>query len=113
MEKIRQSVSGNNFVKYYRYKDIIRPIAFLDDLAAKGWKYDKVFMKRDAEMDMQFDIGYYTIEELKQVEKFLAYGPECQFTLNASLNGNTAEIHFSDGSKIVYILTINPEFELK
>lgn len=113
MEKIRQSVSGNNFVKYYRCKDIIRPVAFLEDLAAKGWKYGKVFMKRDAELDMQFDIGYYTIEELRQLEKALAYGPACQFTLNAYLDDHMAEIHFSDDSKIIYILTVDPEFELE
>ena len=113
MEKIRQVVSGSNFVKYYRCNDIIHPVAFLEDLAAKGWKYDKVFMKRDAEMDMQFDIGYYTIEELRQLDKSLAYGPACQFELEAQLDGHRAQIHFSDDSKIVYMLTSDPEFELE
>lgn len=113
MEKIRQAVSGNNFVKYYRCKDIIHPVAFLKDLAAKGWKYGKIFMKRDAEMDMQFDIGYYTIEELRQLEKTLAYGPACQFTLDAHLDGHMAEIHFSDDSEIVYMFTSDREFELE
>lgn len=113
MEKIRQSVSGNNFVKYYRGKDVIHPVSFLENLAARGWKYDKVFMKRDAEMDMQFDIGYYTIEELRQLEKYLAYGPACQFTLDARLDDHMAEIHFSDDSKIVYMFTADQEFELE
>lgn len=113
MEKIRQGVSGNNFVKYYCCKDIIRPVAFLEDLAAKGWKFDKVFMKRDAEMDMQFDIGYYTVEELRQLEKDLTYGPACQFTLDARLDDHVAEIHFSDDSKIVYMFTDDRDFELE
>lgn len=114
MEKIRQAVSGNYFVKYYRCKDIIKPVAFLEDLAAKGWKYDKFFLKRDAEMDMQFDIGYYTIDELRRLEKDLSYGPACQFTLDAHLDDDhMAEIHFSDDSKIVYMFTVDPMFELE
>ena len=100
-------------MKYYRCKDIIKPVAFLEDLAAKGWKYDKVFLKRDAEMDMQFDIGYYTIDELKQFEKNLSYGSACQFTLDAHLDDHIAEIHFSDDSQIIYMLTVDPEFELE
>lgn len=113
MEKIREVAFTNNIVKYYRYEKIVNPVEFLEALAAKGWKFDKVFMKRDAEMDMQFDIGYYTLEELRQAETLLAYGDPCMFTLNAVLNGHTAEIHFSDDSKVVYIFTTEPDFELE
>ena len=113
MEKIREVIFEKHIVKYYRYEEIIRPVEFLESLAAKGWKFDKVFMKRDAEMDMQFDIGDYTLEELRKAKASLAYGPACVFTLEASLNEHFAEIHFSDDSKIVYISTIEPDFELE
>ena len=113
MEKIREVVLSNNLAKYYRYEEIVTPVEFLESLAAKGWKYDKVFMKRDAEMDMQFDIGNYTLEELRKAKASLAYGPACMFTLEASLNDHVAEIHFSDDSPIVYMSTIEPDFELE
>ena len=113
MEKYNEIVFSKNIVKYYQCEEIVKPVAFLETLAAKGWKFDKVFMKRDAEMDMQFDIGEYTLEELRQAEASLAYGPACQFTLKASLHDHTAEIHFSDDSKIVYMITTEPDFELE
>ena len=113
MEKIREVVLSKNLVKYYRYKEIVKPVKFLELLAAKGWEFDKVFMRRDAEMDMQFDIGDYTLEELRQAEASLAYGDPCKFTLNAILNGHTAEIHFSDDSSIVYMVTAELDFELE
>ena len=113
MEKISEDIYTNNIVKYYRYGEIVKPVAFLEALAAKGWKFDKVFMKRDAEMDMQFDIGYYTLEELRQSEASLAYGPACKFTLEASLNGHAVVIHFSDDSKVIYMVTTEPDFELE
>ena len=113
MEKIRQVAYTKDFVKYYRCEDIITPVAFLEELAAKGWKYDKVFMKRDAEMDMQFDIGYYTIEELRLRQNALDYGPACLFALEAQLGDHKAEIHFSDDSKVVYMITAESEFELE
>lgn len=113
MEKIREVIFKKNIVKYYRYEEIVTPVEFLESLAAKGWKYDKVFMKRDAEMDMQFDIGNYTLEELRKAKASLAYGPACMFTLEASLNDHVAEIHFSDDSQIVYMSTIEPDFELE
>ena len=113
MKKIREVIFKKNIVKYYRYEEIVTPVEFLESLAAKGWKYDKVFMKRDAEMDMQFDIGNYTLEELRKAKASLAYGPACMFTLEASLNDHVAEIHFSDDSKIVYMSTIEPDFELE
>ena len=113
MEKIREVIFKKNIVKYYRYEEIVTPVEFLESLAAKGWKYDKVFMKRDAEMDMQFDIGNYTLEELKNVKASLAYGPACMFTLEANLDDHFAEIHFSDDSKIVYIFTTESDFELE
>ena len=113
MEKIREATNKKNIVKYYRYEEIVKPVEFLEELAAKGWKFDKVFMKRDAEMDMQFDIGNYTLEELKNVKASLAYGPACMFTLEANLDDHFAEIHFSDDSKIVYMFTTEPDFELE
>lgn len=113
MEKIREVVWSKNLVKYYRYEEIVKPVKFLEALAAKGWKFDNVFMRRDAEMDMQFDIGYYTLEELRQTEASLAYGDPCNFTLNAMLNGHAAEIHFSNDSSIVYIITTEPDLELE
>ena len=113
MEKIREATNKKNIVKYYRYEEIVKPVEFLEELAAKGWKFDKVFMKRDAEMDMQFDIGNYTLDELRKFKASLAYGPACMFTLEASLNDHVAEIHFSDDSKIVYMSTIEPDFELE
>ena len=113
MEKIREVVYNKTIVKYYRYGEIVKPVAFLEELAAKGWKFDKVFMKRDAEMDMQFDIGNYTLEELRESEQALQYGPACMFTLNAVLDGHAAEIHFSDDSKIFYMMTDEKDFELE
>ena len=113
MEKIREATNKNNIVKYYRYGEIVKPVEFLEELAAKGWKFDKVFMKRDAEMDMQFDIGNYTLDELRKFKASLAYGPACMFTLEANLDDHFAEIHFSDDSKIVYIFTTEPDFELE
>ena len=113
MEKIREATDKKNIVKYYRYEEIVKPVEFLEELAAKGWKFDKVFMKRDAEMDMQFDIGNYTLEELKNVKASLAYGPACMFTLEANLDDHFAEIHFSDDSRIVYMFTTEPDFELE
>ncbi len=70
-------------------------------------------MRRDAEMDMQFDIGNYTLDELRKVKASLAYGPACMFTIEAKLDDHFAEIHFSDDSKIVYMFTTEPDFELK
>lgn len=113
MEKIREAVYKKNIFKHYRYEEIVKPVEFLETLASKGWKFDKVFMKRDAEMDMQFDIGDYTLEELRQSETSLAYGPACMFTLKASLNDHVTEIHFSDDSPIVYMVTTEPDFELE
>ena len=113
MEKIREATDKKNIVKYYRYEEIVKPVEFLEELAAKGWKFDKVFMKRDAEMDMQFDIGNYTLDELRKFKASLAYGPACMFTLEANLDDHFAEIHFSDDSKIVYMFTTEPDFELE
>ena len=113
MEKIREATNKKNIVKYYRYEEIVKPVEFLEELAAKGWKFDKVFMKRDAEMDMQFDIGNYTLDELRKFKASLAYGPACMFTLEANLDDHFAEIHFSDDSKIVYMFTTEPDFELE
>ena len=113
MEKIREATNKNNIVKYYRYGEIVKPVEFLEELAAKGWKFDKVFMKRDAEMDMQFDIGNYTLDELRKFKASLAYGPACMFTLEANLDDHFAEIHFSDDSRIVYMFTTEPDFEFE
>ena len=113
MEKIEEITNEKNIVKYYRYEEIVKPVEFLEELAAKGWKFDKVFMKRDAEMDMQFDIGNYTLDELRKFKASLAYGPACMFTLEAKLDDHFAEIHFSDDSRIVYMFTTEPDFELE
>ncbi len=59
---------------------------------------------------MQFDIGDYTLEDLAAVQKRLEYGPACQFTLNTSIDHVPVEIHFSDDSTAVYLVT--PEKEL-
>ena len=66
MEKISEVIVKNGIVKYYRCEKVVNSVEFLESLALKGWKFDKVFMKRDAEMDMQFGIGYYTLEELNR-----------------------------------------------
>ena len=113
MEKIREVIFKKSIVKYYRYEKIVSPVAFLETLAAKGWEFDTVFMKRDAEMDMQFDIGYYTLEELRKAETSLACGDVRMFSLNAKLNEHTAEIHFSDDSPVIYMRTTEPDFELE
>ncbi len=35
MEKIREVIDKNNIVKYYRYEEIVKPVEFLEELAAK------------------------------------------------------------------------------
>ena len=111
MKKIQEITMSKGYIKYYRYDRVICPVEFLEDLAAKGWKYDNVFMKRDAEMDMQFDIGNYTLAQLREMD--LSSGPACMFTLEASLGPHTARIHFSDDSKVVYMETTEKDFELE
>ena len=113
MEKCSETVYGSQYFKYYRREKPVAPVAFLEELRGKGWSFHKVFMQRDAEMDMQFDIGNYTLEELKQAEASLACGPACKFTLEANLNSHAVEIHFSDDSEVVYMITTEPDFELE
>ena len=113
MKKIREIVWKNAIIKYYQYEKVVKPVEFMEALSTKGWKFDKVFMERDAEMDMQFDIGYYTLDELRQAETVFSYGDPCTFTLPATLDDHSAEIHFCDGSQIIYIYTSEIDFELE
>jgi hypothetical protein len=113
MKKISEVIVKNGIVKYYRCESVLNPVEFLESLVSKGWEFDKVFMKRDAEMDMQFGIGYYTLAELKESQASFAYGAPCQFTLEATLGSHVAQIHFSDDSAIVYLVTAEPDFELE
>lgn len=112
MEKIREVTVNNGFVKYYKYDKIVNPVEFLEELIEKGIPVDKIFMKRDAEMDMQFDIGEYTLEELKKAAKALAYGPTCKFLLKTEFNSIPVEINFKDDSKVIYMITPDPSIEL-
>lgn len=112
MEKYREVQYKNVSIKYYKNSNIIKPIEFLEDLQSKGIPVEKVFMKRDAEMDMQFGIGEYTIEELKQ-SSFVQDGlGDCLFTLKTEFFGIPVEIHFSENSDIVYMATPDPSIEL-
>ncbi len=113
MEKISTVRSGSGYTKYYRYGQTVRPVPFLEELAAKGWQLGKLTMRRDAEMDMQMDAGAYTLEELKRSQPQLAYGADCRFTLEACLGEHRAQIHFSDTSAVVYLVTAEEDFELE
>ena len=112
MDKIDESFMHGNFAKFYRYKEDIKPVKFLEKLASKGWKFDTVFMKEDAEMDMQMLIGDYTLEKLKRIERIFD-DDTYKFKLKASLNNHVAEIHFFNDSDVFYMVTSEPDFELE
>lgn len=112
MDKISEVITNQGYVKYYNYGEIIKPVEFLEELQSKGIMVGKVFLKRDAEMDMQMGMGNYTIEELKKTERSLSYGSACNFILKTEFNAVPVEIHFSDNSKILYMITKEKKLEL-
>ena len=112
MDKIREIITNRGYVKYYDYGQIVVPINFLEELQNKGLKVNKVFMKRDSEMDMQMGTGEYTIEDLKKQEHYFLYGSACKFTLQTEIDDIPVEINFRDDSKVLYMVTFEKDLEL-
>ena len=112
MDKIDESFMGGNFAKFYRYKEDIKPVKFLETLASKGWEFDTVFIE-----ERNFDCGMHfmddcTLGKLKRIERRFD-DEEYRFKLKANLNDHVAEIHFFNDSDVFYMVTSEPDFELE
>ena len=107
MEKLETIRTNRGCAKYYRLDRQADPREFLEDLTAMGWTFDRVFLRRDAELDMQSDMGFYAPADLPSPD-----GTPRLYTLTAHRNGKSGEIHFSDDSNVVYLVTKDEELEL-
>lgn len=108
MEKLEVIRTNRGYAKYYRLSREPVPEEFLAELKALGWTFDRVFLRRDAEMDMQFDIGFYSPEALPRTQG----GPPRLFTVTATREGKSGEIRFCDDSDVVLLVTDHPDLEL-
>ncbi len=112
VELIRIMEYSRHCSKFYRCQEIVCPVPFLKKLRDAGLAFDRVSMKRDAEMDMQFGAGDYTLEALEASGPFPDNGDACLFTVKTWIDGVPVEIQFSDDSDIVYLVTPKRDLDL-
>ena len=112
MEKINELINNNKYVKYYSCGENIVPVELLTKLKTAGFQFDKIFLKEDAEMDMQMRIGQYSLEELENNKNLFLNNDIYNFTVYAIIDENQVEIHFYNDSKVLYMITDNKYLEL-
>lgn len=112
MDKLKEILTNRGFVKYYDYGSVIDPISFIEELQIKGVEVNKIFVKRDSEMDMQMGVGEYTIEELKKLEYYFKYGSACNFSFQTEIGTIPVEINFRDDSNVLYMVSLDKDIEL-